>query len=210
MAYDLKYEGTPMFWSWPSEGKTLSYTVDEDNVRWTESHLADFLREISENSGATSIDLVAHSMGNRCLTMALRRLVSSQSVPLVREVVLTAPDIDMEVFKDDIAPAIVGKGPRITLYASSNDKALQVSRGIHGFTRAGEAGDGLLILPPIETIDASAVDTTFFGHSYYGDNDSVLSDIFYLLHDGKAPAERFGMETVVRYGNAYWVFKPRR
>ncbi len=209
LAHDLKYEGVPVFWSWPSQGQFAKYTHDETNVRWTEAHLEQFLRDIAERSGAETIHLVAHSMGNRCVTEALKRLATGGGVPTtIREVVLTAPDIDADTFREDIAPRIVGPGRRVTLYASSRDKALALSKQVHGGRRAGESGEGLLVLPPVETIDVSAVDTSFDGHSYFGDNTSVLSDLYYLLREGKRPSDRFGMAEKVLNGQLYWLFQP--
>jgi esterase/lipase superfamily enzyme len=208
LAYDLKYEGVPIIWSWPSQRASLAYTYDETNVRWTEPHLEQFLRDVAERSGADTIHLVAHSMGNRCLTEALKRLASGTGVPAsVREVILTAPDIDAETFRTDIAPKIVGAGRRVTLYASSNDEALKLSKRIAGYQRAGDVGDGIVIVPPLETIDVSSVDTSLFGHAYYGDNTSVIFDLFQLLQ-GKKPSERFGLREESFDGQSYWVFQP--
>ncbi len=211
LAYDLNYEGVPVFWSWPSFGKASFYGADEKNVRWTEPHLARFLQDVAARSGAETIHLVAHSMGNRCLTEALRRLETPGRLPAsIREVVLTAPDIDADTFREDLAPAIVGPGRRVTLYASTRDRALELSQKYHAGPRAGEAGKQIVVVPPIETVDASAVDTSFDGHSYFAANDSVLSDLYYLLRDAKPASERFGMEAVTLGDHlVYWVFRPR-
>jgi esterase/lipase superfamily enzyme len=77
LAYDLNYEGVPIFWSWPSQGRFALYTYDETNVRWTAPHLEQFLCDIAQRSGASTIHLIAHSMGNRCLTEVLKRLASA-------------------------------------------------------------------------------------------------------------------------------------
>lgn len=37
IAYDLGFDGAPMFYSWPSAGKALGYPSDEDNVDWGQS-----------------------------------------------------------------------------------------------------------------------------------------------------------------------------
>lgn len=209
LAYDLKYEGVPAFWSWPSQDQFLKYTYDETNARWTEPHLEQFLRDLASRTGAETIHLIAHSMGNRCLTEALKRLASGGGVPAsIREVVLAAPDIDANTFREDIAPKIVGDGRRVTLYASQVDRALALSKQVHGGPRAGESGEGIVVIPPMETIDASAVDTSFDGHSYFGDNASVISDVFYLIRDGKKPAERFGMSQEKLGEQVYWAFRP--
>ena len=68
IAYDLKFDGAPIVYSWPSQEGLLSYTVDETNVAWTVPHLKDFLLGVARQSGAKSVHLIAHSMGNRALT----------------------------------------------------------------------------------------------------------------------------------------------
>ena len=184
IAYDLKFDGAPIFFSWPSQGEILQYAVDETNVTWTAPHLMQFLTDVAEQSGAEQIHLIAHSMGNRALTSVLRdlSLTHKSSKPMFDEVVLTAPDIDAEVFINDIAPAVVKTAQRVTLYASSNDEALIMSKKVHGYARAGDSGSQLVVVPGVDTVDVSAVDTSLLGHNYYGDNSSVLADIFELLH----------------------------
>jgi esterase/lipase superfamily enzyme len=126
---------------------------------------------------------------------------------MFNEVVLTAPDIDAEVFINDIAPAVVKTARRVTLYASSNDEALIISKKVHGYPRAGDSGSQLVVVPGIDTVDVSAVDTSLLGHNYYGDNSSVLTDIFELLNDSK-PADQRQWLRAERSGLLkYWVFQ---
>ncbi|MGD0653836.1 MAG: alpha/beta hydrolase [Thermoguttaceae bacterium] len=209
IAYDLKFDGAPIFFSWPSQAELLQYAVDETNVTWTVPHLLRFLTDVAEQSGAERIHLIAHSMGNRALTSALRdlSLMHKSSKPMFNEVVLTAPDIDAETFINDIAPAVVKTAQRVTLYASSNDEALIVSKKVHGYPRAGDSGSQLVVVPGIDTVDVSAVDTSLLGHTYYGDNSSVLTDIFELLNDSK-PADQRQWLRAERLGLLkYWVFQ---
>ena len=114
IAYDLKFDGVPIFFSWPSQGGIWGYTIDETNVAWTVPHLRQFLTDVASQSGAKQIHLIAHSMGNRALTSAMRDLsfLPESARPKFNEVVLTAPDIDAEVFKYDIAPAVVKMASR--------------------------------------------------------------------------------------------------
>lgn len=209
MSYDLAFEGAPVFYSWPSQGKTMAYTVDEQNMEWAQTHLRVFLDDFFTHSEAQHVYLIAHSMGNRGLTRALVSLLKDK--PEVRqritEVILTAPDIDADVFKREIAPTLAYSAKPVTLYASSVDLALVASKKVHGGPRAGDSGRGIVIMPGIETIDATAVDTGFLGHSYYAESRSVLSDIFYLIHDGKRAENRFGLKPVTSPAGRYWKFE---
>ena len=211
LAYDLECAGAPIFDSWPSQGGISSYTIDENNAEWTVPHLKEFLTQVAKQSGAERINLIAHSMGNRALTRALQALSyrADEARPMFHNVILTAPDIDAEVFRRDIAPRIVKTARRVTLYASSNDKALAYSKSVHGFPRAGDSGRDLMVLPGIDTIDVSAVNKSLLGHSYYGSNDTVLADLNELLHGAIPPDRRTWLRPQMLGTLRYWVFEPR-
>ena len=207
IAYDLAFDGAPIMYSWPSRGDVKSYTVDESNIQWTKPHLQQFLAEIAESSGATTIHLIAHSMGNRALTRAFSDLVEEQESRLsekFQKVILTAPDIDADVFKQEIAPAMLKSKAHITLYASSNDKALIASKVVHGHPRAGDSGEKLVVLPGIDTIDASAANTGLLGHSYFAESLDVITDIFELLNSGEKAANRSGLIPRSNTFGEYW------
>lgn len=208
IAYDLKFEGAPIVYSWPSQEGLLSYTVDETNVTWTVPHLKEFLCGVALQSGAKSVHLIAHSMGNRALTSALRELAMERrdDCPRFHEVVLTAPDIDADVFRRDLAPAIVKAAERVTLYASSNDEALIASRTVHGYRRAGESGETMVVVPGVDTVDVSEVDTSLIGHSYYGSNSTVLADLFELMQGSKPPDQRKWLRSMRLGALKYWKF----
>jgi esterase/lipase superfamily enzyme len=208
IAYDLKFKGAPIVYSWPSQEGLLSYTVDETNVAWTVPHLKDFLLGVAQQSGATSVHLIAHSMGNRALTSALRELALEHKAecPRFHEVVLTAPDIDADVFRRDLAPAIVGMADRVTLYASSNDEALMASRAVHGYRRAGDSGNAMVVVTGVDTVDVSEVDTSLIGHSYYGSNTTVLADLFELVQGSKPPDQRKWLRAMRLGALKYWKF----
>jgi len=118
-------------------------------------------------------------MGNRVLVEALKKLKDKN---LFDDIILAAPDIDADYFKEDCLPYIVSTNAIITLYASSNDKALRLSKILHGnYVRAGDAGASIVVYNGLETVDATQVDTDLIGHSYYGDNRSVITDLSQLI-----------------------------
>jgi esterase/lipase superfamily enzyme len=210
IAYDLGFNGAPVFYSWPSEGETAKYTVDEQSVEWATSNLKGFLSDFFAKSTAQNIYLVAHSMGNRALTRATADLLAEQPAlrGRLKEVILTAPDIDADVFERDIAPKLAEAGRPITLYASSTDLALKASKEVHGFPRAGDAGPGIVVTRGIETIDATGVDTSLLGHSYFADTKSVLSDIFQIVSKGsRADERRTTLQPVNAPAGRYWIFR---
>ncbi len=221
IAYDMGFNdarvGAPIFYSWPSQGKPITpefrlfkpYTIDEGNNEWSETNLEEFLLKISTKTKAKMIHLIAHSMGNRALTKVLRKFANESKLsPLFKEIVLAAPDIDAEIFKRDILPKIVDKKRRITLYASSNDKALKESKKVHEYSRAGDLGQELILFNGMETIDASEVDTDFTGHSYNFDNPIVINDLALVINQHLPPGPGGRNLLELKNGRAkYWKFR---
>ena len=123
--------------------------------------------------------------------------------------IFAAPDIDSETFVD-LADEFRRQAGRFTLYASSKDRALLASKAVNRYPRAGDAGAGLVIADGIDTIDATLVDTNLMGHSYIGQNDSILGDVFDLLKDGSPPEARFRLAARQRAGARYWYSRRNR
>jgi esterase/lipase superfamily enzyme len=213
ITHDLKFDGAPIFYSWPSRGKSMEYTIDETNVDWTRPHLKGFIADVLARTSAQRIFLVAHSMGNRALVQAFNDIVTENPAARARiaEVILAAPDIDADVFKRDIAPRMIGTGDNrtpVTLYASQRDEALTASRRFHGYARAGDIGHALILMEGIDTIDASNVDSSLLGHSYIGGSRSVLDDMYTLISMRARACDRAGLRAVPAAVGKHCVFNP--
>lgn len=209
MAYDLGFDGAPVFYSWPSRGDIAGYTIDENNIEWSTSHMTAFLADFLASTEAAQVYLVGHSMGSRGLARAVTDLLAAQPqlAQKITEIILSAPDIDAAIFKHDIAPKLAGARNPVTLYASSQDLALAASKAVHGYPRAGDSGAGMLIVAGVETIDATGVDTSFMKHSYFAEKRSALSDMFYLIRNQARADQRF-LDPVDTVAGRYWTFKP--
>jgi len=147
-------------------------------------------------------------MGNHLIAETLPNERALAGKAALRQIVFAAPDIDAETFEKLAATFANGQVERCTLYASSEDYALKASKKFHGYLRAGDSGEGLIVINHIDTIDATAVDTSLLGHAYYGDNRSILSDMFTLIREGHGPESRFGLKKIERSGRHYWAFRP--
>jgi esterase/lipase superfamily enzyme len=208
IAYDLAFDGAPILYSWPSVGDAARYFVDANNSEWTIDHLHWFLEDVAARTGANYIHVVAHSRGNWPLMQALKTIATEPSNiprPHFRQIILTAPDVDADTFRL-LATTIQTIGERTTLYASANDKALALSKQFQGYQRAGDVRPDIVLVSGIDSIDVSAVDTSLLGHSYVGDNASVISDIARLLRTGWSPARRCGLQSVPNGTASYWTF----
>jgi esterase/lipase superfamily enzyme len=210
IAYDLAFDGVPMFFAWPSQGTLPGYTIDEQMSEWSEPHVRAVLTDVLERPQLEKLYLIAHSMGNRAVTRVVGALLKERPElqPRLKEIILAAPDIDAEVFARDIAPLMTRANCAITLYASSEDKALQASKVVHKGRRAGDSIGGVVPIHGIETIDASRVDTGLVGHGYFAERVSVISDMFNLIRNGQRPDNRFGLQSFDTPAGRYWSFKP--
>ena len=200
MAYDMNYDGVPILYSWPSRGSTVGYVADTAVVRLSGRRLSRFLDDLVARSGAETIHIVAHSMGNRALTdalelLALRHGLQPGDAPVFGQVIFAAPDVDAGLFKA-MLPTIRPVARRLTLYASEEDWALTASRKLHGdMPRAGIGGATTLSDAHIDSIDMSELGEDMLSHSYFADDSSALADLMTLFWRNAAPQHRCGLES---------------
>lgn len=208
LAYDLPFSGAPVLFSWPSDGKVERYLGDCDDATWSVPHLEEFLNNVIAWSGAAKIHLIAHSMGGLALVNALVAMAARhEGRTLFNNIILAAPDIDRDIFISQILPQMTGSrlSVRTTLYASSHDRALQVSRKIRGpIPRAGEGGEDIVVAQGLDSIDASRVPTDLLGHGYFASTKDLLIDIYHLLANNLPPSNR-GLRPRMKQELKYWI-----
>ena len=205
ISVDTKFDGAPIVYDWPSWSSVADYPADKTSIISSVRNIENFLNEVASRTGATTINVIAHSMGNFGVLTALDDLVHTGQVPRINQLILAAPDIDI-VRMGQIIPGLVAtkKIGRITLYASSRDLALQASTKVNKVFPVGH-------VPPVntfkgvDTIDASAIEGTFLGHDYFASTRAVLTDMYILLTHGSAPP-RMGLEPVSENGTTHWRF----
>lgn len=213
IAYDLDLDMVPVLFSWTSRGKLLRYGSDEDMSDKAVHKLYPFLQTLAQESGAESIHLVAHSLGNRFLARALNMLDVAKAFekkPLFNQIVMAAPDIQLSDFEDIFAASIQKSSCRTTLYFSKEDKALWISAFKHDNRRLGANSPLVRTDGWLDTIDASSVDISLLGinHSYYGTRQ-VLEDMKQVLRRVATP-RRLLVRTPGAASSDYWKFEAYR
>jgi esterase/lipase superfamily enzyme len=172
-------------------------------------HFQRFLRVVMEKLGARTVHVIAHSMGNQLLSKALATFepVSKAECATLRQVILAAPDLDIDEFKM-LAKKFASQSERCTLYTSEHDAALKNSRRFRGkIFRAGEAQPSLLVGNGIDIIDATGRDTSLIslGHSRFAEDETIISDLFELVAHGFGPNQR-RLKAVGNKSQTHWVF----
>ena len=206
LAFDVNFPGVPLMYSWPSNDDTADYTADYQATEETTLHLADFLGEVVEQTGVRRVHVIAHSLGNKALMNALEVISAARGDTLFENLILSAPDVSARVFVNQLAPRILGTAARTTLYARSPDRALRISENLRESRRLGQAGDSIVVLEEMDTIDASRVDTDFIGHGYTLTTKTAIDDLFMLLVNGLSPNRR-NLDAVSKGDLSYWALR---
>jgi len=139
------FGGPIIHYSWPSQGNLLSYAVDETNMYWDQRNFRNFLTKLARTEWVKEIVIVSHSLGARLVTPAVEyvdRTSTNADSSNISNIILASPDVDREDFERDIAEEVlaarrVNNDRRVTVYASLSDRALAVSRAVHGYPRLG-------------------------------------------------------------------------
>ncbi|TWT31860.1 alpha/beta hydrolase [Blastopirellula retiformator] len=208
---DLNIDGEAFFFSWPSHGDLSRYLADEDNARLSATPFQEMLHTICDPFPNARIHIVGHSMGTRIIHESIRQLYAETSPTLnaLDSLVLAAPDIDRRQFHMELEKIVSQINLPITLYASANDKALILSGQLHNNSRLGDVAPEPVVMPGVETIDCSMVDTDFLGHGYYGDSDDLLKDLFQVIRDDRPARRRFGLvQQSLDKERHYWYLQP--
>jgi esterase/lipase superfamily enzyme len=207
IGFDLSVKGAMAFFSWPSQGSTGAYPADEATIEASEGAIADFMTDFAERSGAAAVHIIAHSMGNRGVLRAVNRIAATAQRRTGKpfgQIILAAADVDADVFRQ-LSAAYAEVASRTTLYVSKRDLAVEASRWLHNFPRAGLMPP-TLVLPGIDTINVTNVDLTMLGHGYVADARDVLIDMHALITRGAPPNERFGLrEAKNEQDERYWL-----
>jgi esterase/lipase superfamily enzyme len=135
IVHDSRVPALPILFTWPSRGeaKLRAYTYDRESANYSRDALEELLDSLNRNPNVTEINLLAHSMGNWVTLEALRsRYIRPVHIAdKVRNVMLVAPDVDVDVFRTQIR-RMGTQRPRFFLFVSQDDKALALSKTIWG------------------------------------------------------------------------------
>jgi esterase/lipase superfamily enzyme len=227
LCHFLGREMTCAIFSWPAggdRGMMAGYNVDRESGEFSVQHLKQAIRLLANTPGVERIHLLAHSRGTDVLTTALREMsleayVGGATIAdrfRVKNVVLLAPDIDVDVASAKVfgvvsdpdspyggvprAREVFGApGIRITAYVSHRDKALTLSQYLFGsLVRFGRLDFAQLTAEQAKRamglgylIDLIEVEGTpgFLGHSYFTSDPAVSADLIALIRYGLRPGE---------------------
>jgi esterase/lipase superfamily enzyme len=204
---DLKVPGPTAFFSWPSLGSAAlsAYRSDEKSILASESAITDFLVDFSQRCGASNINLIAHSMGNRGLLYSLQRIATNAEFRThikFNQIFLAAPDVGRDEFVK-VAHLYSQFAKRTTLYTSNGDLPVYLSSVIHDGPRAGFFKP-YTVAPGLDTIAVPDFDIDMLGHSYFAQAEALLNDIHDVIVYGEPPRKRQRISQANENGIGFW------
>ncbi len=220
-----------MVFDWPgNQGSSLGgYRRARDVAAASGAELARTIELIVRDIQPESFWLLANSMGAEVVFHAFSALYQNPEFAdadiEIEDVVLTAPDVSHEEFDTQFKREIISLARNLTVYVSSNDRALVMSRIVNrGDTRRGEStlspdmleeaariaelsdGDDDLIA----LVDVTPVNRTRNFHNFSLETPEFFDDLFRRLTNERAPSARTLYRVETPDGTAYWVITPGR
>jgi esterase/lipase superfamily enzyme len=216
----LGYQGAFISYNWPATPNRFAYLRDLETANATRRNLRELVEYLSDETNARRIHLIGYSAGSRLVFEVAYQIAlqnQERSTPRARlgQVILVGSDLDRLYFGQALADGLLEGMDRLSIYMSSSDAALNVSKLLFGEYRLGQiAGDEgiperieaeLLAEPRLSLIDASDAPGADIGngHWYFRSSPWASSDIFLTLLSGAGPASR-GL--VRADGRALWQF----
>lgn len=190
--HDTGFPGVPVLFTWASAARAPRYVYDLNSALVARSKLKRAAAILAATK-ASSVDIFAHSMGT---FLAMEGFVeAAQTGRLdpngrIATVILASPDIDIDLFRAQLAQLPDRFRRKVFLLVSADDGALRVSRVIAGgVPRVGAADAAELEKLGVTVIDLSEIDDSSAGsHAKFAGSPAVVQ----LIGEGLKTAGRFG------------------
>jgi len=224
-------ETVPIVYTWPAGyGGASGYAYDRESGEFTVFHLKQFLRSLAANTEIEKIHILAHSRGTDVISTALRELfieakASGQDPQLVYRIanfIMAAPDLDVAVLSQRMIAERIGFNvDAVTIYTSSDDKAIKLSKML--FSSVARLGNLVLQNNNVDGHNNSSAvmaqqllkannlsiiemqgKSDRVGHSYFQDNPEVSSDLMMILRYEVKPGKENG-RPLKAVGTNMWI-----
>lgn len=206
LGYDLSNPGITAAFSWPTAESTseAGFLADKSAIEGSEAALKQYIEDLALRTGATKVNIIAHSLGNYGLLRAVQRIASDRTIPRlsIGQIILAAPAVDKQLF-ESLANLYPKLSTHTTLYVSGKDKAVGLGSWISRYVFAGFTPPHTIV-DNIDTVDVSPIQYNLLelGHSYIS-AERVLEDIRLLLLGDDSPSKR-GLREGTEDGKVFW------
>ncbi|QBR72383.1 esterase [Beijerinckiaceae bacterium] len=193
IVHDSGADVAPVLFTWPSKGSALAYGYDRESANYSRDTLEAVLRALAKDPEVGQVSVLAHSMGNWVTLEALRQMAirDGKVADKIRTVLLAAPDVDVDVARQEIA-TLGPKRPNFILFVSEDDRALAISRKLWGGARLGAINPDIepykseLESEKIEVVNlTSEISPDRFHHGKFAENPMAVQLIGRSLASGQ-------------------------
>ncbi len=228
LAHVLDIDSPLVVFDWPGDqGSTpFGYRRAQTLARESGQELAQTLELIIREVRPERLWLVANSMGAEVVVNAFTLLSQepdfADAETEIEDVVLTAPDVSHAEFGKRFKDEIVSLTKNLTVYVSSNDRALLMSRVLNRRRRLGEstldpanpdqfeeAAKAFELVEPgselVTLVDVTPVNRTRNFHNFSLETPEYFDDLYLRLVNPETPRSRLLYPVLTPSGAAYWV-----
>jgi esterase/lipase superfamily enzyme len=225
LGHVLDINAPVLLFDWPgNQGSSLrGYRQARDVASASGTELARTLQLVINDVQPERLWLVANSMGAQVVADAFGQLYAMEEFtggpPEIEHVVMTAPDISSAEFDASFRQEILSLARHLTVYVSSNDRALLVSRLVNREARRGEStlSPGQfeeatrvteLMRPDdnvISLVDVTPVNRTRNFHNFSLETPEYFDDLFLRLSNEVTPRSRLIYQIETADGRVYSV-----
>ncbi len=233
LAHVLDIDTPMLVFDWPGDqgNGPRRYLRAQAIARESGVELATTIDRIVRDVQPERLWIVANSMGAEVVVSAFSELYKQKemadSETEIEHVILTAPDVNHQEFGSRFRHKILALSENLTVYVSSNDRALLMSRVINRGRRLGEstvdpsnpnqwdeAASAFELVTPgsdrVTLVDITPVNRTRNFHNFSLETPEFFDDLYLRLSNEDTPASRLRYRVTTASGADYWVLTQGR
>ena len=233
-AYVLDIDTPVLLFDWPgNQGDGLfGYRSAQEISARSAPDLGRVLARALRETGAEHLWLMGSSLGGQTICDALAWLATQPDLlegkAKIDHVVLSAPDVSAQAFDEKFSALIRALARHLTVYVSSNDRALLMSHWLNRQRRLGRTAE--ITVPPetrtgqyqfqealelldlqakglgnLAVVDATPVNRTRNLHHFFTDSPEFFDDLYRHLLEPANTVSRRLHAVRTRQGVDYWI-----
>ncbi len=228
LAHVLDIDTPMLVFDWPGDQGSgpRRYLRAQAISRESGVELATTIERIVRDVQPERLWIIANSMGAEVVVSAISELYKQQdladSETEIEHVILTAPDVSHQEFGSQFKRKILALTENLTVYVSSNDRALLMSRVINRGRRLGEstvdpsnpdqwdeAASAFELVTPgsdqVTLVDITPVNRTRNFHNFSLETPEFFDDLYLRLSNEDTPTSRLRYRVTTASGAEYWI-----
>jgi esterase/lipase superfamily enzyme len=228
LAHVLDIDTPMLVFDWPGDQGSgpRGYLRAQAIARESGVELATTIERIIRDVQPERLWIISNSMGGEVVVSAFSELYKQPDLAdaetEIEHVILAAPDVSHQEFGSQFKRKILALTENLTVYVSSNDRALLMSRVINRGRRLGEstvdpsnpdqwdeAAIAFELVSPgsdrVTLVDITPVNRTRNFHNFSLETPEFFDDLYLRLSNEETPTSRLRYRVTTASGAEYWV-----